>query len=132
MQYMTEFQKQYEESQQEENIDMLSKSQQRHQNIDKSLNRIGRLTFNKVFTDYRRDIELCSIAKTVQALSSSKKSPMKASELSSVNTSTDGGSQSSAAPHVAFGTRAGSLAGGSSRNYRQATNNTDRLPTEGS
>lgn len=45
---------------------MLSMSQKRHQVIDKGLSRIGRLTFNRVFTDYRREIELSSIAKTIQ------------------------------------------------------------------
>lgn len=66
---------------------MLTNSSSRHQTIEKGLSRISKLTFNKVFSDWRRDIELCSIAKAIQALASSKKSPSKPADLSSVNTS---------------------------------------------
>ena len=59
---------------------------------------MGKLNFNKVFTEFRKDIEICSIAKTVQALSSSKRSPKKPGDIS-MNTS---GEERVA---VAFGTR---------------------------
>mmetsp|Transcript_30288 Transcript_30288/g.40249 ORF Transcript_30288/g.40249 Transcript_30288/m.40249 type:complete len:92 (+) Transcript_30288:186-461(+) len=62
---LTEFAQAYEESQQEDDFVMLSKSQNRHQDLEKSLQKLPRLQFNKVFTDFRRDIEACSIAKAV-------------------------------------------------------------------
>ena len=60
---------------------------------------MGKLNFNKVFTEFRKDIEICSIAKTVQALSSSKRSPKKPGDTSTMNTSGD------ERVVVAFGTR---------------------------
>ena len=63
--------------------------------IEKGLSKLSsKLTFNKVFSDWRRDIELCQVAKAIQALASSKKSPTKPVELSTINTSQDGGTAS--------------------------------------
>ena len=68
---------------------MLRNSQKRHEIIDKGLSRLSKLNFNRVFTEWRRDIELVQVAKAVQALASSKKSPSKPAELATINTSHD-------------------------------------------
>lgn len=44
---------------------MLRNSQKRHEIIDKGLSRLSKLNFNRVFTEWRRDIELVQVAKAV-------------------------------------------------------------------
>ena len=68
---------------------------------------MSKLNFNRVFTEWRRDIELVQVAKAVQALASSKKSPSKPAELTTINTSHDGGSGAGApTPTIATTTAA--------------------------
>ena len=82
---------------------MLGKSKSRHEMIDKGLTRSHKLTFNRIFGDYRREVELYSIAKSIQALASSKKvSPMKV-ETHHHGTLINTSSEAPSAPNVAFG-----------------------------
>ena len=62
---MTQFSEEYETSQNESDIILLGKSKSRHDMIDKGLTRSHKLTFNRIFGDYRREVELYSIAKSI-------------------------------------------------------------------
>ena len=63
---MKEFEKDWSEAEDESEIKLLIKSKQRHQIVDKGLSRISKMQFNKVFNEFRRDIELVHIAKVIQ------------------------------------------------------------------
>lgn len=60
-----DFQSSYKDSQDEDEVALLKNSCKRHECIEKGLNRATKLTFNKVFTEYRRDVEVYSVAKMV-------------------------------------------------------------------
>ena len=63
---LKEFEKDWDENQGEEDIKLLKKSKQRHQLLDKGLSKISKIQFNKVFNEFRRDVELLHIGKAVQ------------------------------------------------------------------
>ena len=109
MKTLGEFTAIYEETQKEDNFLMLSRSQKRHQEVDKSLKVLPKMQFNRVFGEFRRDIEISQIAKTVQILTSAKRkrSPYKGVEINTsheINTSVAGPATSVVGqPKVAFG-----------------------------
>ena len=63
---LEEFDKDWGNSEAEDEIKLLTKSKMRHQIADKGLSKIIKTSFNKVFNEFRRDTELVHISKAIQ------------------------------------------------------------------